>query len=135
MASKRIREAGFTLIELLVVIGIISILASIAIMQYQNYRVQAYDTAAKSDLKNAMAALENYFVENSDYPADKDDLLVNGLNLSKKVCFTKYDLKTFDGDQPTVHMHVWNSGSPNRWHANYPEEAGQLEIRTEEPCL
>ena len=135
MASKRIREAGFTLLELLVVIGIISILASIAIMQYQSYTIRAFDTAAKSDLKNAMAAIENYLVANNSYPANPSDLLANGLNLSKNVCFTKYDLKTFDGDKPTVHMHVWNTGSPNRWHANYPEEAGQLEIRTVEPCL
>ncbi len=135
MASKRIREAGFTLLELLVVIGIISILASIAIMQYQTYRVQAFDAASKSDLKNAMAAIENYFVKNNSYPANPSDLLANGLNLSKDVCFTKYDLKTFDGDKPTVHMHVWHTASPNRWHANYPEETGQLQIRTKGPCV
>ncbi len=135
MASKRIREAGFTLLELLVVIGIISILASIAIMQYQIYRVRAFDTASKSDLKNAMAAIENYFVTNNSYPADPSDLLVNGLNLSKDVCFTKYSLTTFDGGKPTVHMHVWNTSSPNRWHANYPKETGQLKLRTKGPCL
>ena len=135
MASKRIRETGFTLIELLVVIGIISILASIAIMQYQNFRVRAVDTAAKSDLKNAMAAIENYFVTNNSYPANTSDLLANGLNLSKEVCFTRYSLTTFDGGKPTVHMHVWNTASPNRWHASYPKETGQLQIRTNGICL
>lgn len=135
MASKRIRETGFTLLELLVVIGIISILASIAIMHYQTYRVQAFDTAAKSDLKNAMAALENYFVKNDSYPANPSDLLVNGLNLSKGVCITRYSLGTFNGGEPTVHMHVWNTSSPNRWHANYPKETGQIQIRSGGPCL
>jgi len=54
------KEAGFTLIELLVAIGILSILVAIAIFNYQNYRVRAFDIAAKSDLKNATTVLETY---------------------------------------------------------------------------
>ncbi len=71
MVSKGVRQAGLTLLELLIVIAIVSILASIAIMQYQQYRVQAFDTAAKSDLKNAMAALEKYFLENDRFPPNE----------------------------------------------------------------
>ena len=57
-------EFGLTLIELLVAIGILSILASIAITQYRNYKFQTYDITAKSDLKSAQTAIESYFVEN-----------------------------------------------------------------------
>lgn len=51
LAKKRIeRRYGFTLIELLVVIAIISVLAVIALPQFQSYRKRVYDIGALSDL-------------------------------------------------------------------------------------
>ncbi len=87
MGSVKI-EAGFTLIELLVVIAIVSTLAAIAISAYQNYKIRAFDTAAKSDLKNAITAIENHYLDNNIFPANSSDLLANGFNFSKNVCFT-----------------------------------------------
>ncbi len=127
------KEVGFTLIEILVVIGIISILAAIAISQYQSYRVRAYDTAAKSDLKNAITALENYFVENDIYPANYSDLLTNGFNFSKDVCFTKYDLEIENGREH-VHMHIMHTASPNAWHTEYPDDGGDVDRRDPDDC-
>ena len=126
------KEVGFTLIELLVSIGIISILAAIAIMQYQSYRVRAYDTAARSDLKNAMIALENYYQDNAIYPANYSDLPANGFNSSKNVCFTKYDLE--NGGQ-TVHMHIMHTASPNAWHTKYPDDGGDVDYRNPDSCI
>jgi len=122
------KEDGFTLIEILVVIAVISVLAAIAVMQYQKFNVRAFDTAAKSDLRNAMIALEAYFSVKLVYPATSSELLANGLNLSPKVSFTKYKIEPWGGEK-TVHMHVKHSGSSNTWHANYPEEGSQIEIR------
>jgi len=126
------KEVGFTLIEVLVVIGIISILAAIAISQYQSYRVRTYDTVARSDLKNAMTALEDYYLDNDIYPASYSDLPANGFNSSKNVCFTKYDLE--NGGQ-RVHMHIMHTASPNAWHTRYPDDGGDVDHRNPDSCI
>ena len=65
--NERSGEKGFTLIELIIIVAIISILAAIAIPTYASYRTRAYDTAVKSDLRNAATAQEAYFLENQTY--------------------------------------------------------------------
>jgi len=122
-------EKGFTLIELLVVVSIIGALAGIAIPFYSSFRVRAYDTIAKADLVNAMKFLDFYFLENDTYPDKSDDLLAAGFKLSKDVRFTSYSINNFGDGQLTVHMHIKHSSSSNAWHANYPEEWTEIEIR------
>ena len=68
-------EEGFTLIELLVVIIIIGILAAIAIPVFLNQRKKGWDSAIKSDLRNAATAQETVFTDNSTYTTN-----VAGLN-------------------------------------------------------
>ena len=65
--TRQSGDEGFTLIELLIVVVIIGILAAIAIPQFSSTKEKAFDASAKSDLRNAMTAIESYFVENQDY--------------------------------------------------------------------
>lgn len=60
---------GFTLIELLVVIVIISILATLLMVNLVSVRQRGRDTQRKSDLRQIQAALELYRADNGVYAA------------------------------------------------------------------
>jgi type IV pilus assembly protein PilA len=63
-------EDGFTLVEVLVVVVIIGALVAIAVPVYLNYRRGAADKAAQSDIRGAIATVEQYFADNENtYPA------------------------------------------------------------------
>ncbi|MBM4261753.1 MAG: prepilin-type N-terminal cleavage/methylation domain-containing protein [Deltaproteobacteria bacterium] len=59
---------GFTLIELLVVFAVIGILVAIAIPQVSVHRARGVDTQMKSDIKNAVMAMESYYSTIFTYP-------------------------------------------------------------------
>jgi len=121
-------EKGFSLLELLIVVAVIGIISSIAIPRMTESKVPAYDATAKADIKNAITAIEMYNIKNGSYPASESDLLSSGFSLSSGVTFDRYDLETNNGIQ-SVHMHLQHAKSPNAWHAMYPEEGTQIEIR------
>jgi type II secretion system protein G len=122
-------EKGFTLIEVMIVLTIISTLSSIAVPNFLSYKTKARETVVKADLKNSMKFLDLYFIENDTYPETSDGLLAAGFRLSKDVSFTQYSIGTFGDGQQTVHMHIKYSSSSHAWHANYPQEGKEIEIR------
>ena len=71
-------ENGFTLIELLVVVVILGILIAIAIPLYLNYRKGANDSAAKSDMRNAINVLEQCNTDTA-YPTAAFTLVTSGV--------------------------------------------------------
>jgi type IV pilus assembly protein PilA len=56
----RDRREGFTLIELLVVVGILGILAAIAVPVFLHQRAKSYEAQVQTNLKNAATAIESY---------------------------------------------------------------------------
>jgi type IV pilus assembly protein PilA len=69
LREKRRDDDGFTLIELLVVVVIIGVLVAIAVPVYLNYRQGAADKSAQSDVRGAISAIEQFYTDNSAYPA------------------------------------------------------------------
>jgi type IV pilus assembly protein PilA len=73
-STRARRRRGFTLIELLVVVGIVGVLAAIAIPQFGAYRERGFRARIQSDARNAATAEEAYFAEASTYADDCDAL-------------------------------------------------------------
>jgi len=72
------RAAGFTLIELLVVIALVSILASMAIVQYRNSIQSAKEATLKTDLFRMRDAIDQYYADKNKYPSSLDTLVSDG---------------------------------------------------------
>lgn len=58
---------GFTLIEMMIVVAIISILAAIAIPNYNNYVRRSKLTEAASTLSDLRVRMEQYYQDNRNY--------------------------------------------------------------------
>jgi general secretion pathway protein G len=82
--------AGFTLIEMLVVVSIITILAGMSVAQYKHGTTLAQEAALKEDLFRMREAIDQYYADKGQYPADITALVGEGyLRQVPKDPFTK----------------------------------------------
>ena len=72
--GREITTRGFTLIELLVVVLIISILAAVAVPQYQKAVVKSKYMSLKPLVRSAVDAQRRYYLENGKYASYFEDL-------------------------------------------------------------
>jgi len=71
-------ESGFTLIELLIVIALITILASMGIVQYRNSVQSAKEAILRTDLFRMRDAIDQYYADKTKYPSSLDALVSDG---------------------------------------------------------
>ena len=78
LTALRARQRGFTLIELLVVIALISILASMAVVQYRNSILRTQEATLKTNLFRMRDAIDQYYADKAKYPSSLDALVSEG---------------------------------------------------------
>lgn len=78
------KTAGFSLVELMVVVGIIGILAAIAVPQLQMFSAKAKRVEAMNMLQQVHTLETTYFMENSIYTDDWNALGFNQASLAGK---------------------------------------------------
>ena len=77
--QRRWRNAsGFTLIELLVVTALVVVLASLALVGYQNSLVRAREAVLKEDLFRLRDAIDQYYADKNKWPSSLEDLVSDG---------------------------------------------------------
>ena len=69
---------GFTLIELLIVIALITILASMGVVQYRNSIQSSREAVLRTDLFRMRDAIDQYYADKGKYPASLDTLVTDG---------------------------------------------------------
>lgn len=78
MNDRKLRADGFTLIELLIVIALISILATMGVVQYRNSVQSAREATLRTDLFRMRDAIDQYYADKAKYPASLDTLVSDG---------------------------------------------------------
>ncbi len=89
---------GFTLIEIMVVIGIIGILAGIAIPNFLHYRTKSFCSAAETDANNIAVAIADYYA----VPTHKDMIDIDDLKTTQ----TWSNVATVDGNIDAIVISV-----------------------------
>jgi general secretion pathway protein G len=79
MVNLRLRrQNGFTLIELLIVIALITILATMGVVQYKNSINNTKEAVLSTDLFRMRDAIDQYYADKNKYPSSLETLVSDG---------------------------------------------------------
>jgi general secretion pathway protein G len=101
---RRQSDRGFTLIELMIVMGIIGVLAVLAIPNYISAMKHAREAALKEDLHIMRSAIDSYTMDKQKAPQSLDDLLQDGY------------LKSVPDDPMTHSKETWVTNTSDAMH-------------------
>ena len=76
--SRAWSRDGFTLIELLIVITLISLLATMGVVQYKNSVQSTREAILRTDLFRMRDAIDQYYADKTKYPASLEALVSDG---------------------------------------------------------
>jgi type IV pilus assembly protein PilA len=102
MKVKGMKQAGFSLVELMVVVGIIGILAAIAVPKLQQFTAKAKQSEAKGMLRSIYTFQESYIAENG---APSTSISTIG---ASSVTGKTYEVKGTSGSEITVTANTSN---------------------------
>jgi prepilin-type N-terminal cleavage/methylation domain-containing protein len=108
MKTDVLKQSGFTLIELLVVISIIAVLAGITLGVTGNVQKKAASSRAQVEIAAIENALENYKIDNGDYPS------TNSITISAGLYASNPTAATYLGTSPTLSAGTLTGGSGGR---------------------
>ena len=102
-------DSGFTIVELLIVIVVIAILAAISIIAFTGVQTRAENTKTVAALQAYTKALQQYYIDNSDYPPGQSCL---GVGYGAGGCRDDVYAAENQGGFNTVHLAPYIQGSP-----------------------
>ena len=102
----------------MIAVPVIGILVSIAIPQFQSYRMRSYDITARNDLFNASAAQEGYYADNNKYTDSLKDIVGDryGFFVSKGVT-----VRIISADKYRYCMVAFHKNSNKKYQINGPD--------------
>ncbi len=78
-AARARRQRGVSLLELMAVVGIVAILASVAIPTYRQYLIRTQRSEAKIALLQLQTAQEKFYMQNNSFTDNLTDASPDGL--------------------------------------------------------
>lgn len=111
-------SAGFTLIELLVVTALVVVLASLALVGYQNSLVRAREAVLKEDLFRLRDAIDQYYADKNKWPSALEDLVKDGY------------VREIPEDPITNSKDTWQTVASEADPANASAEPGIFDVKS-----